>query len=120
MLLCKTNGAPVIVGYEIRCKQRNFILPNYVSINKTHITNRRATLNCLNSHFVNVADALNNSRYESTATVPDFKKFLKNRSVSQIEFTQIQPSEIFDIVSNIDTYKATDISPKIIKSSINV
>ena len=42
---------------EIRCKQRNFILPNYVSIN--------------------VADALNNSKYESTAIVPDFKKFLK-------------------------------------------
>ena len=102
---------------EIRFKYRKQVLPNQIPSNHKIICDRRSILKALNTHFVNTVKKLNNNKYHNAEYIPNYRSFLKHRvkSTCSITFSDIETSEIMEIINNIDSSKATDISPKIIK-----
>ena len=106
---------------DIRHKNRNITLPNYVNINQSNIRDRRSIMQSFNEHFTSVASTLNNNKYNSVYAVPDFREYLKNRSEnSMIAFTSVGCKEIFDIVNKFNPNKASDTSVRILKLHINI
>ena len=100
---------------EIRCKYRQLVLPNQIALNRKIIYDRRSILQALNIHFVKTAKKLNDKKYHNAEYIPNYRNFLKHRVKSSITFNDVETSEIMEIINNIDSSKATDMSPKIIK-----
>ena len=100
---------------EIRCKYRQQVLPNQIALNRKIIYDRRSILQALNTHFVKTAKKLNDKKYHNAEYIPNYRNFLKHRVKSSITLNDVETSEIMEIINNIDSSKATDMSPKIIK-----
>ena len=98
---------------EMRHKRKSISFPNYIEVNQQLITNRRIILNRFNDYFVNIAQNLNNSKDPSD--FKDYRSFLKNRVEETIFLSDIESSEIDDIIGDLNPSKSSDISPRILK-----
>ena len=86
--------------------------PNYIDFNGSLITDRRYIINEFNTYFVNVANNLNKTK--SSDDYSDHRKFMKNRVNSSIFLSDIESTEIDDIIEKLNNNKSSDISPRIL------
>ena len=98
---------------EMRHKNRTMVFPNYIEFNNSLITSRRFIVTKFNEYFVNIANKLNSTK--SNNDFSDFKVFLKNSVCESIFLNDINPSEIDEIIKDLNPSKSSDISPKILK-----
>ena len=99
-------------------KKQN-VMPNQMFLNNLKFTSKHDIVNQFNSYFVSVGKKLQNSISKSTQS---FESFISYDNPASFFVRPISNNEIIDISSFIKPGKACgpdDISPRVIKESIN-
>ena len=101
---------------KIRCKMKGSASPAYIEFNQQLISDRRAISSLFNSYFTDVANKLNDSKYDMAAPpADDFRKFLGARCTNSILLYDIEPDEIVKIISSFNNNKSSDLCVRAIK-----
>ena len=94
------------------CKK---IPPTILLNEKTYQTDSSSFINLLNNYFTNVGTSMASAIPTSNVS---FKNFLSNRVSSSFVFQEISETEVYDVIKNLKTNKASgifEISNKFIK-----
>ena len=108
---------------ELRGKVKHNIKASFV-IDGQVVEDRRQISNEFNKFFASVARKLNAKVYSSTlqngefSNNNDFRSYLNNRVNESIFLSPTSPGDIEEIVGNLETDKASDVSILILKKSI--
>ena len=110
---------------DLRGKCRSKSKSSFV-INGTLIKERRIIADEFNKYFVSVASILNENASKEMCDsvlikpIPDFSSFIGKRINDSMFFEPCSNQEIYGIISSLDNGKASDISIRIIKKSIDI
>ena len=105
---------------ELRGKRKTVIKPQFI-INNVRITNRRIIANKFNNYFVSLASNMNNAVDETgniaIERLTTFTEFMSESIPGSIFLSDCTSEEIFQIISNLENGKSSDIPIRIIKRS---
>ena len=106
---------------ELRGKTKSSIKPSFIIDNKK-ITNRRVISNKFNEYFNSIASKLNDTLSDNIldSQFNSFEDFLAPSVSKSIYLEDCTPTEILDLISNLDNNKASDIPIRVVKKSAHI
>ena len=107
---------------ELRGKTKASIKPSFI-IDNEKITSRRVISNKFNEYFNSIASKLNDTLTDSLITdskFSSFEDFLAPSVSNSIYLEDCTPSEIMELISELDNNKASDIPIRVIKKCAHV
>ena len=110
---------------QVRGKNKRTMKPQFV-INNERILNRRAIANAFNEYFSSIASKLNDNMSNvdengiRISNLPDFSNFMQKHATHSMALHDCDSVEIYNIISELQNGKASDIPIKIIKKSAKI
>ena len=107
---------------ELLGKTKFSIKPSFI-IDNEKVTNRRVISNKFNEYFNSIASKLNDTLSDnviSDSQFTSFEDFLAPSVSKTIYLEDCSPTELLDLISDLDNNKASDIPVRVVKKSAHI